>query len=137
MNVGITIGGNNFNAICYAGLQCLITGLQCLIYEANEYIQSHGLRFNPPKTECMICGPNPFSCDPKWTIGSVPLNVVPSMKYLGTNLHSASHLETRKKCSSACFLLPPKSSSEIWRCVSRNCFRCLSDSCSKCFIIWL
>ena len=107
MNVGITIGGNNFNAICYADdiLLCstTITGLQFLIDEANEYIQNHGLKFNPQKTECMMCGPNPFSCDPKWTIGSVPLNVVPSVKYLGTNLHSASHVETRKNAAQRAF----------------------------------
>jgi hypothetical protein len=54
MNIGVTIGGYNFNVIVYADdiLLCSVTssGLQRLSNKANEYINNHGLRFNPQKT---------------------------------------------------------------------------------------
>ena len=83
----------------------------------------------------MMCGP---SCDPKWTIGSVHLNVVPSVKYLGTNLHSASHVETRKNAAQHAFYslqgagvkyegVSPVTALDIYQ----------TAVVLKCFIVWL
>ena len=87
---GISIGCNNFNAICYADdiLLCSVTssGLQHLIDRADVYIKNHGLNFNPVKTECMIYGANPFVNGPSWILDNTSLNVVTSIRYLGTTL---------------------------------------------------
>ena len=103
MNVGVSIGGHNFNVICYADdiLLCSTTssGLQCLINRANEYISMYGLRFNPQKTECLISGPNPFNCTPVWSIDNVILKVVHSLKYLGTSLDGGNHVQVRKQAA--------------------------------------
>ena len=107
MNVGVSIGGHNFNVICYADdiLLCSTTssGLQCLINRANEYISMYGLRFNPQKTECLISGPNPFNCTPVWSIDNVILKVVPSLKYLGTSLDGGNHVQVRKQAAQRAF----------------------------------
>ena len=88
---GITIGSENFNVICYADdillLSTTSSGLQTLIDKADSYLKSHGLIFNSQKTECMISGLNPFNVVPNWTIDNVTLQVVPSIKYLGTILN--------------------------------------------------
>ena len=50
----------SFNTFCYADdiLLCslTVTGLQRMIDIANEYVSSHGLSFNPMKTECILFG---------------------------------------------------------------------------------
>ena len=109
-NCGITIGGNNYNVICYADdiLLCSTTssGLQTLINIANGYIQNCGLKFNPQKTECMLSGSNPFNNVPKWTIENVSLTVVPSIKYLGTILCGVNgdvHTTERKRAAQKAF----------------------------------
>ena len=109
-NYGLTIGGHNFNVICYADdiLLCSLTsqGLQCLIDTAENYIKNHGLRFNPAKTECMLFGKCQFHNIPIWTLESQSLKVVPSIKYLGTILSSddgCSHMESRKQASIKAF----------------------------------
>ena len=83
-NTGITVGGCNLNAICYADdiMLCSLTsfGLQDLIEKANSYIKGHGLKFNPLKTECMISGTNPFSVLPSWILENSVLQVAPAEK---------------------------------------------------------
>ena len=75
---------------CYADdiLLCslTVTGLQRLIDVANMYISSHGLCFNPTKTECIIFGPRCFTSDPKWYLNGVSLGEMDVIKYLMSNV---------------------------------------------------
>ena len=79
-----------FNAICYADdiLLCSVTstGLQKLIDDADFNIKQHGLQFNSSKTDCMLFGNSPYKNIPKWYMNNQSLNVVPSIKCLGTIL---------------------------------------------------
>ena len=69
------------------------------------YIESHGLHFNPTKTECMVYGRNPFKTTPDWTISGKRLVVKPSLTYLGTVLDGSVgprrglHTESRIRAS--------------------------------------
>lgn len=99
---GVRIGDSSFNVFCYADdiLLCslTVTGLQRLIDVANMYISSHGLCFNPTKTECIIFGPRCFTSDPKWYLNGVSLGEMDMIKYLGVNLSYVkrkSHCENR------------------------------------------
>ena len=82
-----------------------VTGLQKMIDTAVFYIESHGLHFNPTKTECMIYGRNPFKTTPVWTISGKHLAVKPSLTYLGTVLDGSVgprgglHTESRIRAS--------------------------------------
>ena len=57
-NGGMHIGSTTFNTFCYADDMLLcsltVTGSQQMINMANEFISSHGLSFNPSKTECIL-----------------------------------------------------------------------------------
>ena len=131
-NTGITVGGCNMNAICYADdiMLCSLTssGLQDLIEKANSYIKGHGLKFNPLKTECMVSGTNPFSVLPSWILENSILQVAPSIKYLGTVLcpKGDCHLASRKVAAEKAYYslqgaglkfngLNPKTSFSIYR----------------------
>ena len=110
MNHGITISGYNFNAICYADdiLLCSVTstGLQKLIDDADFNIKQHGLQFNSSKTDCMLFGNSPYKNIPKWYMNNQPLNVVPSIKYLGTFLepgNGGKHTGSRKMATQRAF----------------------------------
>ena len=107
---GVRIGDHHYNCFCYADdiLLCstTVTGLQKLINIATEYIGEHGLRFNPNKTTCMIMGGNPFTIMPTWSIQNVPLRIVDTIKYLGTDfgdLHGKEHINNRVKATNRAF----------------------------------
>ena len=51
----------------------------------------------------MISGLNPFNVVPNWTIDNVTLQVVPSIKYLGTILNRNQHIENRKQAAQKAF----------------------------------
>ena len=51
----------------------------------------------------MISGLNPFNVVPNWTIDNVTLQVVPSIKYLGTILNGNQHIENRKQAAQKAF----------------------------------
>ena len=101
MDCGITIGKKHYNSFVYADdlLLCRlsVTGLQKMIDTAVFYIESHGLHFNPTKTECMAYGRNPFKTTPVWIISGKHLAVKPSLTYLGTVLDGSVglHAESR------------------------------------------
>ena len=60
--------------------------LQGLIKPAVDYVNRHGLRFNPSKTKCVLFGKNPFSLRPKWYIDNEELEIVEYIDYLGAKL---------------------------------------------------
>ena len=103
MNAGIVIGNTTYNVFCYADDLLLtstsLTGLQRMIDKANEYIVSHGLCFNPSKTECMTFGKPLLDKPTPWTLNDSELNIVSKMKYLEVVLpnDSCSHAEERLK----------------------------------------
>ena len=109
MACGITIGKKHYNSFVYAGdlLLCSlsVTGLQKMLDTAVFYKDSHGLHFNPTKTECMVYGRNPFKTTPVWTISGKHLAVKPSLTYLGTVLDGSVgpreglHTESRIRAS--------------------------------------
>ena len=101
-NRGILIDETSYNIFCYADDVLLASttasGLQDLINIAVRYLKQHGLRFNPEKSLCMICGKNPLTDLPVWTIEETPLRIVDELSYLGTSIdnHSGtSHVEVR------------------------------------------
>ena len=51
-----------------------------------EYIENHGLRFNPHKRICHIMGQNPFTTIPRWYINGVSLDIEDKLTYLGSIL---------------------------------------------------
>ena len=65
------------------------SGLQHLIDVANKYITGHGLRFNPPKTECTIFGNCNLDPHPEGMLIDVKLKVSDSVDYLGVSLSHA------------------------------------------------
>ena len=79
ISCGIHINNVNFNTICYADdillYSTTVTGLQKIINIASDYINKHGLRFNPHKTSCLIMGANPFVTPPIWTMEGETLNI--------------------------------------------------------------
>lgn len=107
MNCGITVAGSNFNVHCYADDLLLVSttpaGLQTLINYANEYITSHGLKFNPAKSTCMAFGKRQFTQQPSWTIDGAPIQFTDSgMTYLGAQvLTDGGTLHTEKRASAA------------------------------------
>ena len=68
-NTGIKIENKKYNVFCYADDILLssttITGLQTLIDVSVNFIEHHGLRFNPIKTSCFIRGKHPFLFKPE------------------------------------------------------------------------
>ena len=99
---GIMINGSMYNVFCYADDILLTsltpTGLQRLIDISVSYITSHGLRFNPSKTNCMTFGRNNLTQQPTWTIESKKLSHVDELQYLGALLKydsGASHVKKR------------------------------------------
>ena len=64
MTCGMRIQDKTFNVYCYADdllvTSATVVGLQEILIYANQYVKSHGLRFNPMKTECITFGKNPF-----------------------------------------------------------------------------
>ena len=108
---GVRIGDHNYNCFCYADdilLLCstTVTGLQKLINIATEYIGEHGLRFDPNKTTCMIMGGNPFTIMPTWKIKDVPLRIVDTIKYFGTDfadLNGKEHINNWVKATNRAF----------------------------------
>ena len=107
---GVNISGLHLNTICYADdiLLCSasVSGLQKLINIATEYIISHGLRFNPVKTECLIKGPNPFTTTPQWNMDGVALKLEDTITYLGTTIGDKNgkvHTGNRSRAASPSF----------------------------------
>ena len=110
MECGIVIANSTFNAFCYADDLLLVsltkTGLQKLINYANDYITSHGLRFNPNKTTCTIFGKNTLTPEPSWSLNNCNLKVTDSVTYLGvvlsSHMKSSAHVQDRiRKCQRA------------------------------------
>ena len=63
---------------------------------AQMYISSHGLAFNPSKTECAIFGNCYFKSRPSWYLGGVSLSEHDYINYLGITLsHTKPKLHTR------------------------------------------
>ena len=107
---GIAINSVTYNLCCYAGdlLLCslMVSGLQRLIDEANSYITSHGLRFNPAKTKCVTFGKSPYN-DRKWSLDDVTLDEADHVVHLGVILakenDTKSHTEARIKSARRAF----------------------------------
>lgn len=109
---GIKIGDTNYNTFCYADDILLVsltaTGLQHLINVANEFIVSHGLTFNPAKTECCTFGVKTLNPQPSWNIQDARLVNVDKINYLGVTLANSStnHIENRiSSCRQAFYSL--------------------------------
>jgi hypothetical protein len=87
---GININNISFNVFCYADdlLLAILTcsGLQFMIDVANKYITTHGLRFNPSKTECAIFCKCYLDPHPEWLLNGEKLQESNSVNYLGVTL---------------------------------------------------
>lgn len=99
---GISIKGSNYNVFCYADdiliASTTVTGLQRLIDICVEYVSSHGLRFNPAKTNCLTFGRPTLASQPHWTIENERLANVDEILYLGAILRDdrgSSHTNRR------------------------------------------
>ncbi len=97
--------------LCRRYLICSLTvsGLQKLIDIANMYITSHGLSFNPSKTECIIFGDCYFKSRPSWVLEGVTLTESNFINYLGVTLSHVKpncHVKNRiNACMKAFFRL--------------------------------
>ena len=85
-----------------------VTGLQKMINIATEYIENHGLRFNPHKRIRHITDHNPFTtiltCS--WYIIGVVLNIEHKVTYLSSILGvngGKEHCENRCKAAHRSF----------------------------------
>jgi len=82
---GILINDVLYNVFCYADDLILtstsMTGLQKLINCASNYIVSHGLRFNPTKTQCATFGRKAQQTG--WFLGGCKLAETDRTQYLG------------------------------------------------------
>ena len=112
MNAGIVINDTTYNVFCYADDLLLtstsVTGLQRMIDTANHYIVSHGLRFNPSKTQCMTFGKPLLDKPTTWMLNDSLLDQVVKLKYLGVALSNdpRSHADERlKSCRQAFYAL--------------------------------
>ena len=110
--VGICIENTSYNVSCYADDVLLtsttVTGLQRVIDVADKYISSHGLRFNPIKTNSITFGKTSFVKDPEWSLDGTVLTQSTNITYLGANLsnNSYNHIESRiKLCGKAFYAL--------------------------------
>ena len=87
---GIIIENKKYNVFCYADDILLssttISGLQTLIDVSVNFIENHGLRFNPIKTSCFIRGKHPFCSNMKWYINAEELVLKENVNYLGAIL---------------------------------------------------
>ena len=128
---GVTIGGATYNVYCYSDDILLAStsasGLQCLINIAVNYVMSHGLRFNPNKTVCMIRGQNPFTSMPSWTIEGIQLALSDKFLHLGSSIDNC-----RRRCLSCRHAYPccpeglfctPECGIDLRRCFTRYCWR--------------
>ncbi|KAK2151278.1 hypothetical protein LSH36_368g01034, partial [Paralvinella palmiformis] len=72
-----------------------VTGLQKLINCANNYIVSHGLRFNPTKTQCATFGRKAQQTG--WFLGGCKLAETDIIQYLGAVIsdNPFHHIESR------------------------------------------
>ena len=80
-----------------------------MINSATEYIENHGLRFNPHKTICHIMDQNPFTTIPRWYINGVSLNIEDKLTYLGSTLGEnggKEHCENRCRAAHRSFYGP-------------------------------
>ena len=105
---GINIGGSTFSVFCYADdvQLCSLTasGLQYLINTATAYIESHGLRFNPSKTSCVLFGPHTLQTRPEWYMNGVHLDETDTINYLNNFTNTAKcHTESRIQSSRKSF----------------------------------
>ena len=103
-NTGIIIENKKYNVFCYADDILLssttITGLQTLIDVSVNFIEKHGLRFNPIKTSCFIRGKHPFCSNPKWYINGEELVLKENVNYLGAILSNhAGNNHVAARCS--------------------------------------
>ena len=114
MDCGIVINNNKYNVFCYADdlflTSLTVTGLQQLIDFSNNYIQSHGLRFNPSKTFCTAFGKTPFNIAPSWQLNGIDLTWADNVTYLGVKFNSdlkgKHHVNERiSKCQRAFYAL--------------------------------
>ena len=67
---------------------CSLTasGLQSLVDLSVTYIENHGLRFNPEKSNCIIYGKCSLNSTPNWSINGQSVKIASSVTYLGTDL---------------------------------------------------
>ena len=96
---GILINDVPYNVFCYADDLILtgtsMIGLQKLINSANYYIVSHGLRFNPTKTQCATFGRKAQQTG--WFLGGCKLAETDIIQYLGAVIsdNPFHHAESR------------------------------------------
>ena len=101
---GINIDGNRYSIFCYADDVLLASltasGLQNLINVANNYVISHGLSFNPAKTECLTLGKSTLTPEPSWSIDGSVLQTAERITYLGVVLANSSSAHVVNRISS-------------------------------------
>ena len=101
---GILINDVPYNVFCYADDLILtstcMTWLQTLINSANNYIDSHGLQFNPTKTLCHIWTKSPTT---RWFLGGCKLAETDRIGYPGAVIsdnpfhHAESRISARRR----------------------------------------
>ena len=86
-----------------------MVGLQEILNYANQYVKSHGLRFNPMKTGCITFGKSPFK-DRKWYLENSELKQVSRITYLGVvlSVRPNIHFDERIKAVKRAFYAPQR-----------------------------
>ena len=132
---GICINNATYNVFCYADDLLLMStttvGLQRLINTSDTYIKSHGLNFNPSKTNCITFGKSNLTEMPTFMLGGFVLGEEPHISYLGITLSKSSDRfvqERIKSCRRAyhalqgvglCKGAAPVTSTELWKTMVR------------------
>ena len=97
----ISISMEYYTVFCYADNLILtslaVTGLQSLLDISRDYITSHGLSFNPPKTTCTTFGTTHHAVKPRWNLNREKLKQDDAVTYLGTCLSNQTrdHIDSR------------------------------------------
>ena len=104
MQCGTKIDSTTYNVFCYADdllvTSATVTGLQKLLDYAEQFITSHGLRFNPIKTQCITFGKSRFS-HRSWYLSGVALEEATRITYLGVTLSNDSCAHSNDRTKSA------------------------------------
>ena len=76
-----------------------VCGLQRLISKANNYVKTHGIKFNASKTKCAIFGKSYLTHKPVWKLSGEHLSITDHIEYLGAILSNkaSDHKDNRIK----------------------------------------
>ena len=89
---GVRIGSNKFESFAYADdinlFSATVPGLQKMIDKCLVYSNTWRFKFGIKKTKCISYGQTILKCEPKWSLGQVPIDNVDNIEILGMMLSS-------------------------------------------------